>query len=275
MKKTLFACLIGLYAFTETHAQYYAPQPGYRQAPPPGRSMGHPDAFRMQPNDPRAYRAAEPVIYPYDERGRPNPDAFEWTGFSLGVKAGTVGLGLDATIYLAEWVNFRTGLQAFYFTYKDTIYGVDFDYDLTMLGIPLLLDFYPTDSGNFRLSAGVILSSTEVDISGSTRTIARINGVEFSKQQVGTISGTADYDTVVPYFGIGFGNPVKPDSALTFTFDFGFMIQDYDLSLKSNGTAANDAGFKKALGDFAGEVEDVLDYLKIYPVITFGLAYHF
>lgn len=188
----------------------------------------------------------------YDEYGRPNPDAFEWTGFSLGVQGGTLGLGGEVNYYLLDWLNLRASAHVFPLTYKDTIENYDVDFDFDFMGLLLTLDFYPGHYRGFRISLGGGLNDNETTIDGSARSGS------------GSFSGKASYDSFAPYFGIGFGNPVQPDSAFTFTFDMGVMLQDYSLSLPEGVSAT-----------VKSEIEDILDYATIYPVIMFGIHYHF
>lgn len=196
---------------------------------------------------------ASSQVQPYDDYGRPNPDAFEWTGFSLGVSAGTLGLGLDANVHLLSWLNLRASAHTFSLTYKDTIDRIDYDFDIGFSGLALLLDIYPGQMNEFRISAGLAFNDHIVDI----------DGFDPGTREV-TLNGKAEYDSVAPYFGIGWGNPVQPDSALTFTVDLGVLLQDYETSLPAEMPQTTKE-----------DIEDVLDFFTIYPVLTFALHYHF
>ncbi len=216
-----------------------------------------------------------PVFEPYDAWGRPNPEAFDWTGFSLGIHAGTLGTGAETTIYLADGLNFRGTAHYLMLGYKTTLRDIDFDYDLTAPGARLLLDFYPAHHRNFRFSAGVVLKNMNVKVSGEPDRNVRLGDNVYSPAQVGRLRGTASYDAISPYIGIGWGNSVKPDSLLTFSLDIGLMFQGYSFRLASNGSAAGDEQFRRDLRDLQSRVEDDLDWLTIYPVVSFGYAYHF
>ncbi len=252
-------------------AQKPAAPPTQRYAPPQG-------AYYAPGSAPAPYQQPRPryePIQPYDSEGRPNPDAFEWTGFALGVKVGTLGIGADASIYLDDWVNFRANAGYLQFTYKDTIDDIDFDFDTEFLTGIFVLDFYPFADNNFRFSGGVALLNNTMDVSGTPRGTEEIGDTEYTAAQIGTISGSVDFDPVAPYIGIGYGNPVTPDTAVSFIFDFGVIFQTYETKLTSNGTAANDPGFQEDLASLEKDIEDELDKVKIYPVINFGVAYHF
>lgn len=211
----------------------------------------------------------------YDSEGNPNPDAFEWTGFALGLKLGTLGIGADASIYLDDWVNFRANIGYLDFTYKDTIDDIDFDLDVNFQTAMFLLDLYPFEGGNFRISAGVALLDNELGIDGTPDGNEEIGDNEYTPEEIGTISGAAEFDEVAPYIGIGYGNAVRPDYSVTFVVDFGVIFQTYDVTITSSGTAANDPTFQQDLAELQQDIEDEINRFKIYPVINFGIAYHF
>jgi hypothetical protein len=215
------------------------------------------------------------TIQPYDENGRPNPDAFEWTGFALGLKIGTLGLGADASVYLDDWVNFRANVGFLDFTYKDTIDDIDYDMDVAFRTAMFLLDLYPFEGGNFRVSGGVVLQDNSVDVTGVPKKSTKIGDTDYTVEQIGTIHGDAEFDNIAPYVGIGYGNAVLPDASLTFIVDFGVIFQTYEISLSATGSAANDPGFQEDLQSEEDDIQDEVDRLKIYPVINFGIAYHF
>lgn len=215
------------------------------------------------------------TIHPYDALGRPNPEAFEWTGISVGLNAGTLGFGAESTVHIAPWLNFRATATYLSATYKTTIERVDFDYDLESLGARLMLDLYPTRLKNFRISAGLVISDMEVTVEGEPDRNAILNGNVYTPEQMGRLRGRASYETVAPYLGIGWGNSVKPDALLTVSLDIGVMLQDYSFRLSSNGTEAGNEPFESDLNSVRSETTDVLDWLKIYPVVSLGFAYHF
>lgn len=213
----------------------------------------------------RVVRAA-PEVIPYDDYGYPNPDAFDWTGFSLGAGIGTLGLNGEAAYHLTEWLNIKGNGHLMTLTYKDTIDSVDYTFDAEFSGFGLLLDLYPGQTRSFRFSGGLMFQDHAIPVKGDPR------GNYPADTQ---ITGEAKFDSTAPYFGIGFGNPVKPDSALTLTFDIGVILQDYSFDLKAEGTGANDPAVQSAIASTKADVENVLDYFTIYPVITLGFNYHF
>jgi len=208
----------------------------------------------------------EPEIIPYDEEGYPNPDAFDWTGLALGVDAGTLGLGAEVQYHITKWLNIKAAGHTMSFTYKDTFDGIDYTFDMDFTGVGLFLDLYPGPERSFRFSGGFMFQDHVIPVKGDVRG-------NFSDELV--VNGKAEFDSTAPYLGIGFGNPVKPDSALTLTFDIGVILQDYSFDLVATGPGSDNPIIQAAVEETKSDVEDVLDLFTIYPVITLGLHYHF
>jgi len=214
-------------------------------------------------------------MHPYDDRGRPNPDAFDWTGIALGGKLGTLGLGAEASGYLADWMNFRAGANVLSFEYRDDIEDIRFDLDMDFRTVMLLLDLYPFPDSNFRVSGGVVFQDNKFRVKATPSESEEIGDNTYTPAQIGTIRGEVEFDNVAPYFGIGVGNPVRPDTAFSFSFDFGFIFQTYEVSLSADGTATGSPAFQNDLDELKDDIEDEMNKFKIYPVISFGVAYHF
>ena len=253
------------------HAQsLIAPADG-RGAPPP-----RPEGARPVQTQPVRAPAMTPapgwrVIEPYDERNRPNPEAFDWSGVALGISAGTLGGGVEGTIYLADWANLRVGGHYASLLYKKTTSGIDYDYDYTGLNGLFLLDLYPGTQRGFRFSVGAAVNSSDVSVDGVPRRTFTVGDSSFTPARMGAVSGKARFDTVSPYVGIGFDNPVRPDQLLQLSLDIGVLYQDYTLSLDVDQADFPAAGIEKLKSD----VRNTVDWLKWYPVITLSVAYHF
>ncbi len=255
-------------------------QPGVRpveaprqpSAPPPVRTQQVPARSPQPPPAAAPLAPSRTAIETYDASGYPNPDAFNWSGFALGGHVGTRGGGVDAVVYITKWLNLRLVTDYLSFVYRTTTRNVDFDYDYELLAGTLLLDFYPGPRRQFRLSAGLVAQQKEFEITGEPKGTVSVGGRRYTPAEAGTLSGTARYDRVAPYVGIGFGNAVRPDALVGFSFDLGVTIQDYDYTLRSSGQLANN---RAAMDEFQSKNEDTLDWFRIYPVITLGLTLHF
>ena len=201
-------------------------------------------------------------------------EAQEWDSAAVGVKAGTLGLGLDGTFSLTEKVNLRINGNLFNFSYDREIDDIDYDLDLDLQTFMLLVDWHPFDNG-FRVSAGAVQNNNDASLDAAPSDNETIGGTTYTPAQLGTITGDLAFDSLVPYIGIGYGNAVAPGQAWSFVFDLGLMIQDYDVDLSVSGPVALLPSFQTDLREEEAKVQDDFDDIRIYPVVSAGIAYHF
>ena len=195
--------------------------------------------------------------------------------FALGVSAGTMGIGLEGTTNIAKYANVRVITAGFNYSKDGTSGDVAYHGTAKLLNAGVLLDYYPFESG-IRLTAGGMYNGTKVSLNGkptngtSTYTL---NGNTYTAAQVGSVSGDAKYEKIMPYVGIGFSNPIK-GSKFTFGVDLGAMIgkPTADLTVTNptnNATLAADAAVEKA------KLQNDANKLTAYPVIQFNVTYRF
>jgi hypothetical protein len=194
---------------------------------------------------------------------------------SLGVRFGTPGIGLELAKLLTSHVAVRVG--AYYFKVNATKDQSDVTYNasLKLQGASALLDLYPGRRGGFHFTAGITTNPLTVTGTGQpTGGTYEINGTSYTSSQVGTLTAVAKFPGTNPYVGIGFGTPAR-NSAVEFLFDLGAVIGQPTITLSATG-AANDPTL---LADVQAQVTqtqtDVRKYLKVYPVLAFGLAIRF
>ena len=254
------------------HAQpvYYAPpaaQPVY-YAPAPAQ----PVYYAPQPAP--AYAAEEEE----EEEGYYWFWGQKWPGLALGPKFGTTGLGLEMTFGVNPYLNLRSGFNYGSFTWGQEFGNVDYDADVTMTSVPLLLDVHPF-GGQFRITGGLYLQpGTKADLDATPSEPTQIGSHTYNPDTIGTLTGEIEVgDVLTPYLGIGFGNTVGEDQLLTLTLDIGVIFQSYDVALDSNGagmTAQLDT-FREDLKKEEGLLQKDADDWKIFPVVAISLAWHF
>jgi hypothetical protein len=204
---------------------------------------------------------------------------------ALGGKAGSLGLGLELTVGLSPQWNARLGANGFNYT-DDRRKAGHLEYDATakLRTGTALLDWHPGGSG-FRLSGGLVYNDTHID--GTSLVPASgnydIGGVPVPVSLVGTLSGRIDFDRVVPYAGLGWGNAVGPGKRVGFFLDAGAIFQGKGkVTLTPNipaGSPLNNPTARAALDILLREEErniqkDVADY-TVYPVVSIGVTYRF
>ena len=202
----------------------------------------------------------------------------KWPGLALGPKVGTTGLGADLTLGITRYLNLRSGFNYGSFSWNTSMGSMDYDMDIDMISVPLLVDLYPA-GGHFRLVGGLYIQpGTKADIGATPTSSRQIGSHTYPPEVIGTLSGKIDMDqAVTPYLGIGFGNAVGEDRWLTFSLDIGVIFQSYDVTLTSDGagmTAKLDT-FREDLKKEEQNIQKDADKLKFFPVVTLGLSYHF
>ena len=200
-----------------------------------------------------------------------------WPGFGVGLKVGTLGLGADLSLpIVSERLNLRVSQSYLDFSYDGTADDIDYEFTLEFNHLMVLADWHPFGN-NFRLSAGPVWSrDSTVKLRGTPTDDVTIGDHDYPPEAVGTLDGELLFESVAPYVGIGFGNSIGPyDQSWSFVFDLGVILQTFDTTLSANGSAASSPEFQADLKKEQDDLQEDLDQFKIYPVLQFGVAYHF
>lgn len=204
------------------------------------------------------------------------------SGIAIGAKIGTLGPGADLTIRLVDTLNLRLNANYFKYTTDRTIDDIDFDAEAEFNSLMALLDWHPFDNG-LRLTAGAILNNNEIRIDATPTDSETIGGTEYPPELIGTLKGLVEFENSAPYVGIGYGRAVGRDARWSFSFDLGVLLQTLQVDLTADSPLLTNpitppAVRDQFIEDLEKEEEDIqedLDNLEIYPVISFGVAYQF
>ncbi len=203
------------------------------------------------------------------------------TSMAVGLKVGTLGLGLDISKSITQKLNLRLNVNGATYTTTDTQEGIEYDFDLELVTAGLLLDYYPMDN-EFRVSAGAYYNGNEFTLdakaSGGTYTIG---GNTYDARGV-SLKGLVDFDELAPYIGIGWGNSTKK-AGWGFSVDLGVMYHgepNVDLTaLCDPAFVAGGTGTCATINaDVVTEEQELLNELsdyKLYPVVSVGVTYTF
>jgi len=216
----------------------------------------------------------------------------------LGVKAGTLGTGLEVSVGLTQTLNARLGITNVDFSTDETLdlddpdtntsASIDSTLDLNFGATMLMLDWYVFD-GTFHLTAGMVkndskakltgdLSSGTVTFDGTTYDVAN----DFTDPSVsGTIKLGSGYE---PYVGIGWGRKAGNEPGFAVSFELGVLLLSPSVDLKAptldpNGTAASNgitqADLDADVDAAESAADDDLSALKAWPVVSLGVNYAF
>lgn len=191
-------------------------------------------------------------------------------------KIGTLGLGGSVTKNIVPAINGRLNINWFSYSYSSTASDVAYNFKLKLLTVGALADWHPGDSG-FRVTGGIYFNNNR--ISGTARLATggpfTIGDNTYTAAELGVLTAGIDFNTLAPYIGIGWGNPLRQDSRWTFAFDLGLLYQG---SPTVNLTATNPGALTALSADLTAEEDNVSQALrsfKYYPVISLGISYNF
>ena len=193
----------------------------------------------------------------------------------FGVKAGTLGIGGEVSWRPIEWLDVRGGAN--FYDYDDTVDYGGLNYDGT-----LALDtFYITGNFRFPLSplrftVGAYQNNNEVQLASQDAASYLIGGnpVPYAPADIGTLRATASFNSVAPYVGAGFDFDIL--DRLGLSLDFGVLLQgEPSVTMSADGLLGSDPTFLNDLNAEIAELQNEVDDLQAYPVISVGVNFNF
>ena len=199
---------------------------------------------------------------------------------SLGIRAGTLGGGLELSYALSQRAAVRLNVDRYNRTQSSDQDNIQYDMKLKLQTASLLGDWFPF-ANNFRISAGAMFNGNKFTMKGQpTGAGFTINDQPYAAAEVGSLEAEVKFKKAAPYFGIGYGRPIN--RGLSLIFDAGIMFQGSPRSKidVSCGAAAPQGSPRctSLQSDASAEessLDDSLHSFKYYPVISLGLAYTF
>ncbi len=196
---------------------------------------------------------------------------------SIGIRAGTLGFGLEASKLLTNHLGIRVGGNTFKISKTQTSSDVTFDAELKMQSFSALLDLYPSPRGSFHFTGGLVTNPVKISATGvpSTSGTFTLNGNDYTAAQVGTLTGSGKYSSVVPYAGLGLGTPASSKGSLKLVFDLGVLIGKPTVALDATGAASGSQLAADIQTQVTQTQHDVNTWLPVWPVLSLGLVFRF
>src|SRR5258706_1217656 len=142
---------------------------------------------------------------------------------SLGIRAGTLGGGVELSTALSERSAVRLNCDSYNRTQTSTQDNIQYDVKLKLQTASLLGDWFPF-ANNFRISLGAMYNGNKLTLKGQpTSGTFTINGQSYNAADVGSLDAQVDFNKAAPYFGIGYGRPIN--GGLSMIFDLGVLFQ--------------------------------------------------
>ncbi|PSB11999.1 hypothetical protein C7B62_03695 [Pleurocapsa sp. CCALA 161] len=246
--------------------------------------------------------AQEPRNLENASRVAPTPQAEVNTvqkksGWAIVPEISTLGIGGHVVKRVTPNLNARLGINNFGRDINVNETEYEYKGNLNLFNVSTLVDYQPFKKVGLRLSGGLVFGNNNIQGTAdvSERVANELGTVEIGGQDIDirnlNIENLASIDTdieinegVSPYLGIGGGNAVKPGKGLGFWWDLGVVFSgsphaevtsnfstDIPTELREEVVAAAD----EALKDEEKDLNEALDIMGIYPVLSFGLSYQF
>jgi hypothetical protein len=199
--------------------------------------------------------------------------------FGVGVKAGTLGVGVEGRWSPLPWLDLRLGANQYDYDASGFQAGIDYDATLALNTYYLTGNFsFPLSP--FRITAGAFSNGNELQMT-SRDTLGvdfDIGGIPFSPDDVGALQSITSFDSTAPYLGAGFDFEVFGKVGLN--FDFGVLWQgEPTVSLIASGLETAppqiQALLTPAMEAERLELEDEVSDYKAWPVMSLSFVYNF
>jgi hypothetical protein len=199
--------------------------------------------------------------------------------FGVYATAGTVGLGGGLAATFNSYLGARVGYTTFKYDVEDIEESdLTLDGEAKLGGAQALLDWHPF-GGGFRISVGAMESA---EFTARARPIAdtyTFDGVTYSAADIGSANGVADFDSIAPYVGMGYGRALSRDGRFAFALDLGVAVTGSP-TVKLNVTCAVESaalcdGLQDDVAAEQAELQNEADEFELWPVLSLGLSYKF
>lgn len=195
---------------------------------------------------------------------------------AIGPRIGTQGIGAEARAPIAD--GFFGRINGNYFQYSRSFNEgeIDLKGKLTLLSVPVMLDWHPFEGSGFRLSAGIAYNGNKVKATAKTVKDTRLDGVLYTAAEIGSVTTDLKIgSTLAGVASIGYDGSFINNSPLSFNFEAGVMYAGKP-KLTVNSTGIGGALVKdKVKEDATKGLKKIEKYLKFFPILSIGVKYAF
>jgi len=191
----------------------------------------------------------------------------------LGVRAGTLGLGAEATWAPLPWIDVRAGITRFSYDDTGAQAGVNYEGELSLDNVYGTANFrFPLSP--MRFTAGFYSNGNELMLASRDNVAIQVGDTLYPAAAVGTLTSVTSFESGAPYAGIGFDFDLFDKVGMN--LDLGVLWQgDPNVTLESDGLLANDALFRAELEDERQQLLAEMEDFKAWPVAALGFTYKF
>ena len=193
--------------------------------------------------------------------------------FGVGVKAGTLGIGVEGTWRPLPYIDLRVGLNNYDYDDDGSQAGINYDATLNLDTVYATANFrFPLSP--FRFTTGLYSNGNELNMVSTDSPAFDIGDQSYTLAEVGTLTSTTSFGSTAPYVGIGYDFSLFGKVGMN--LDLGILWQgEPEVALAADGLLANDPGFLSDLEAERLQLEDEVSDYKAWPVATLGFVFNF
>ena len=199
--------------------------------------------------------------------------------YSIGVKTGTLGIGLELNKPVRKSLNLRLGINHIEGQVSNFKLGsIEYDIKAHANSINALLDWYPQQNKKFYISGGFLLGHDSINPEPTPDFI--YHGIKIgSALDRYKVDLKVDYNDIAPYFSIGYGNKIQRKKNWSYTADLGFAYlgkpkTKFKIIDKITGETPNEIP-QAALDNELLKINKKLKDYKVWPVFSLTWSYQF
>ncbi len=200
-------------------------------------------------------------------------NALAGDNFGIGVKAGTLGLGIEGTWRPLPLFDIRLGANSYDYGYDGVRAGINYDSTINLETVYATLNFkFPVSP--MRITLGAYSNGNEVNLNSAETGSYDIGGTTFTSAEIGALSSNASFSGTAPYLGFGFDFALPGRVGLN--MDFGVLWQgEPEVTMNTTGLLANDPTFLAFVETERLQLQDDISNFKAWPVISLGIVFSF
>jgi hypothetical protein len=200
----------------------------------------------------------------------------ENVSIAVGPRVGTQGIGLEARVPIADGVFGRINGNYFQYSRNFNDGEIDLKGKLTLLSVPLMLDWHPFEGSGFRLSVGAAYNGNKLKATGKTVNGATLRGVRYTASDIGSVTSELKIgSTIAAVASIGYDGSFNTGSPLSFNCEAGIMYAGKP-KLTVSSTGIGGAYVKDRIKEDASKgLKKIEKYLKFFPIVSIGVKYAF
>jgi len=194
--------------------------------------------------------------------------------FGVGVKAGTLGLGIEGRWSPLPWLDVRMGANQYDLDAGGYQAGIDYNATFALDNYFLTGNFrFPLSP--FRVTAGMYSNGNELQM--TSRDTGGVNfdigGLPFAPAEVGSLVSATSFSETAPYFGVGYDFEIFGKVGLN--FDFGLLWQGEPVVSLDATNPSISTVLRDALEAEEAQLQDEISDYKAWPVLSLSFVYNF